>query len=43
MYFERCLLGVVYHEKGEHESAIHMYKTALKHFSEDKKETGEYR
>lgn len=31
-------LGVVYHEKGEHERAIHMYETALKHFSEDKKE-----
>jgi tetratricopeptide (TPR) repeat protein len=31
-------LGVVYHEKGDDERAIHMYKTALKHFSEDKKE-----
>jgi tetratricopeptide (TPR) repeat protein len=31
-------LGVVYHEKGEQERAIQMYETALKHFSEDKKE-----
>jgi tetratricopeptide (TPR) repeat protein len=31
-------LGVVYHEKGEDERAINMYQTALKHFSEDKKE-----
>ena len=31
-------LGVTYHEKGEHQRAIHMYETALKHFSEDKKE-----
>jgi len=31
-------LGVVYHEKGDDERVIHMYKTALKHFSEDKKE-----
>lgn len=31
-------LGVVYHEKGEYERAIHMYETALKYFSEkDKK------
>jgi tetratricopeptide (TPR) repeat protein len=31
-------LGVVYHEKGEHERAIQMYETVLKHFSDDKKE-----
>ena len=31
-------LGVVYHEKGEEERAIHMYKTALKHFSGEKKD-----
>ncbi len=31
-------LGAVYHEKGEYEKAIHMYETALKHFSEDNKE-----
>ena len=32
-------LGVVYHDKGEYEKAIHMYETALKHFSEkDKKD-----
>jgi len=31
-------LGVVYHEKGEQERAIQMYETALKHFSDDKKE-----
>ncbi len=30
-------LGVVHNEKGEYEKAIHMYKTALKYFSEDKK------
>lgn len=27
-------LGVVYHEKGEYEKAIHMYETALKYFPE---------
>ncbi len=32
-------LGVVYHEKGEYEKAIHMYETALKYFPEkDKKD-----
>lgn len=31
-------LGVVYHEKGEYEKAIHMYETALKYFSEYNKE-----
>ncbi len=30
-------LGAVYHEKGEFERAIHMYETALKHFSEKNK------
>lgn len=25
-------LGVVYHEKGEYEKAIHMYETSLKYF-----------
>ncbi len=28
-------LGVIHNEKGEYEKAIHMYKTALKYFSED--------
>ncbi len=32
-------LGVVYHDKGEYEKAIHMYETALKYFPEkDKKD-----
>lgn len=31
-------LGVVYHEKGEYEKAIHMYEMALKYFSEYNKE-----
>ncbi|OGH05796.1 MAG: hypothetical protein A2W22_01760 [Candidatus Levybacteria bacterium RBG_16_35_11] len=32
-------LGVVYHDKGEYEKAIHSYETALKHFPEkDKKD-----
>ncbi len=32
-------LGVVYHDKGEYEKAIHSYETALKYFSEkDKKD-----
>jgi len=31
-------LGVIYHGKGEHQRAIQIYETALKHFSDDKKE-----
>ena len=31
-------LGVIYHDKREHQRAIHMYETTLKHFPNDKKE-----
>ncbi len=31
------LLGTLYHEKGDYEKAIHMFETALKHFSEHQK------
>jgi tetratricopeptide (TPR) repeat protein len=38
-YLALYFLGVVYHDKGEYEKAIHIYETALKYFSEkDKKD-----